>query len=139
MDDKEHRRPATPREMLLDRRPRTEDWTWFERHVAEDGSGLPWSLRVAFATCRAVHQAMLALSEEHPGRARHLEMYDLLASEVGIKERTLRRIAYGERWSTLPELDSLAQHPCTREHLEQCLQDMNANLLPSRPSLAWGP
>lgn len=106
--------------------------------MAEDGSGLPWSLRVALATSRAVHQATLALNEEHPGRARHLEIYVLLASEVGIKERTLRRIAYGERWPTLPELGSLAQRPRSREHLEQCLQDMNANLLPSRPNLARG-
>lgn len=134
----ERRAPDSPIEALQRHRPRRCEWGWDEHLQIEEDSTLPIDLRIALAVGRALYDAVAALSRETAEPYRQAA-YDLLAERVGIHERTLRRILYGQRWPTLTDLRRTLDCPETGDRLRARLRALKVDLLATRPNLSRTP
>lgn len=131
----ERRSPDSPIEALRGQRTRRGDWAWDEHLLTEDDVTLPVDLRIALAVGRALYDAVAEVSRQTTEPYRQAA-YDLLAERVGIRERTLRRILYGQRWPTLTDLRRTLDCPETGDLLRSRLLVLGVDLLATRPTLA---
>lgn len=93
---------------------------------------------MALAVGRALYDAVADLSHQTSEPYRQAA-YELLSERVGIHERTLRRILYGQRWPTLTDLRRTLDREESGDRLRARFRALGADLLSDQAKLVPNP
>lgn len=127
-----------PREVLDSLRPRHRDIPFAEQAWLRDvPDHTPLALRIAFAVTCALNGEITSMRSQREGFAYRKDVMEDLGQEVGINERTLRRLEAGQRWVTIPELERLLGHARMGDRLRERLRMLGVSTLAPGPDLAY--
>ncbi|OLT19008.1 hypothetical protein BJF80_13190 [Serinicoccus sp. CUA-874] len=123
--------------MLDSLRPRHRDIPFVEQAWRRDvPDHTPLALRIALAVTCALDGEITSMRSQREGFVYRKDVMEDLGKEVGITERTLRRLEAGQRWVTIPELERLVGHARMGERLRERFRTLGVSTFAPRPNLA---
>lgn len=117
----------SPLERVHEALPGLRDLSWDEllHHHDPRYGGLPLDLRLTLAVSRALSNEVARMWRDSLDAGRYagrVAIYEALASQLDLKERTFRRLLVGDRAPTLRDLARVLDHPIVGDDLRSLLR-----------------